>query len=83
MHCWQDYVLAISFLAFNVALLPSVLSKNKPAIGTRLMTAAFLIPGLIVYFSLRLWYSVVMTTVNLLLWLTLFMQKYRQAAKRA
>jgi hypothetical protein len=74
---WQDIVLAISFGAFNVALVPSVISKHKkPAFGTSLLTTTFLIPGLIVYISLSLWYAAAMTAINLSLWAILLYQRY-------
>lgn len=76
MHRWQDVVLAVSFLVFNVALLPSVFGKRKPALGTSLLTTTFLIPGLVVYLSLSLWYAALMTVLNILLWLTLAVQEY-------
>jgi hypothetical protein len=80
---WQDIVLAISFAVFNVALVPSVISKHKPALGTSLLTTVFLIPGLVVYISLSLWYSVIMTVINIGLWTTLLIQRYLQSKKDA
>ena len=75
IHHWQDAVLAISFAVFNIALIPSVLSKHKPALGTSLLTTTFLVPGLVVYISLSLWYSVAMTIINIGLWATLLVQR--------
>ncbi|HSX46750.1 MAG TPA: hypothetical protein VLF87_02040 [Patescibacteria group bacterium] len=77
MHHWQDSVLAISFVVFSLALLPSVLhADKKPALATSSLTFTFLIPGLVVYVSLRLWYSAVLTAVNASLWGTLAVQRY-------
>jgi hypothetical protein len=76
MHHWQDHILAISFLMFNVALLPSVFSKHKPALSTSILTFVFLIPGLFVYISLSLWYSTLMTAINISLWGVLGAQRY-------
>ena len=75
VHSWQDIVLAISFAVFNIALIPSVISNHKPALGTSVLTTTFLIPGLIVYISLSLWYSVIMTIINISLWSTLLIQR--------
>ena len=83
MHHWQDVVLAVSFLAFNIALLPSVFGKHKPAIGTSILTATFLIPGLIVYYDLSLWYSTAMTLINFLLWVILAFQGYGLVKKKS
>ena len=82
MHHWQDIVLASSFMVFNLALLPSVIGRNKPALGTSLLTTIFLIPGLVVYLSLSLWYAAIMTAINFLLWVTLVTQEYARAKKK-
>jgi len=78
MYSWQDVVLAVSVLAFNVALVPSVLGKQKPRVMTSVLTAAFLIPELMVFFSLSLWYSFAMTFINASLWGTLAVQRSAQ-----
>lgn len=78
MHNWQDIVLSISVLAFSVALLPSLLGKQKPRIATSLLTALFLLPEVIVFFSLSLWYSFAMALINAVLWFALAAQRYVQ-----
>lgn len=78
MDNWQDIVLSTSVLAFNVALLPSIFGKQKPQIATSLMTALFLIPEIVVFFSLTLWYSFAMALLNALLWSALAIQRYIQ-----
>jgi hypothetical protein len=78
MHSWQDIVLAISVLAFNIALLPSLIGKQKPRIATSLLTALFLIPEVIVFFSLSLWYSFAMALINAIFWTILAAQRYMQ-----
>lgn len=78
MHSWQDIVLAISVLAFNIALLPSIRSKQKPRLATSVMTALFLIPEIIVFLSLSLWYSFAMALTNMLLWTALAVQRLTQ-----
>ena len=75
-HQWQDIVLATSTLVFNIALLPSVFGKRKPALGTCLLTSTFLIANITVYFSLLLWYAAVMASINFCLWATLLIQVY-------
>ncbi len=81
MHHWQDLVLAISVFAFNIALIPSVLGKQKPRFATSVLTAIFLIPEIVVFANLSLWYSFVMALTNALLWITLAAQRYRQLHK--
>lgn len=78
MNSWQDIVLAVSVLAFNIALIPSLLSKQKPRLATSVMTATFLVPEVIVFFSLSLWYSFAMALLNAIFWITLSLQRYAQ-----
>lgn len=78
MYHWQDWVLSISLLAFNIALIPSVFGAHKPRLATSLMTALFLVPELIVFFSLSLWYSFIMAFINASLWATLVVQRALQ-----
>ena len=79
MHHWQDFVLAISIMAFNVGLIPTVLGKSKPALSTSLITTFFLIATVTVYVSLSLWYATVMSSINALLWATLAVQKLKSS----
>lgn len=79
MNSWQDIVLSISVLAFNIALIPSLVGKQKPRMTTSLITAVFLIPQVIVFFSLSLWYSFAMALINSLLWFTLLAQAYSKS----
>jgi hypothetical protein len=65
-------------LAFNIALLPSLIGKQKPRIATSLLTALFLIPEVIVFFSLSLWYSFAMALINAIFWTILAAQRYMQ-----
>jgi hypothetical protein len=66
---WQDLVLAICILGFNLALIPTLLSKkHNPHIGTGVITALFQLLALIVYISLHLWYSASMGLLNAVLW---------------
>ena len=82
MNTWQDWVLAICIFALNIALLPSLWGSIKPRLATCLLTALFLIPQIVVYLSLSLWYSFIMVTINTLLWLVLAMQNIMRAKKR-
>lgn len=75
VHHWQDFVLAISILVFNIALSPTVLGKSKPEISTSILTTTFMTATVVVYISLSLWYATVMSYINTLLWATLAFQK--------
>jgi hypothetical protein len=76
VHHWQDIALATSTCVFNIALLPSVLGKHKPALGTCLLTSSFLVVNITAYFTLGLWYAATMAAINLCLWATLLIQVY-------
>lgn len=78
MYHWQDLALTIIFIVLNISLVPSVISKDKPAITTSIMTIVCLIVAVVVYFSLTLWFAAAMTIVNIALWTTLATQKILQ-----
>jgi hypothetical protein len=83
VHQWQDLALATSTCVFNIALLPSVLGKHKPALGTCAFTATFLCVNVTAYYTLQLWYAATMASINLFLWATLLAQVYtRQPVKQ-
>ena len=79
MYTWQDLVLATSYIVFNIALIPSIIGKDKPNFKTSVITATFQIPCLVVYLSLSLWFSAALATLNFSLWATLAIQKKVQA----
>jgi len=76
MHLhWQDLVLATCILGFNIALLPTLLSKkHHPHVNTGIMTAFFQLAAFAVYINLHLWYSASMGLLNAVLWLVLVAQ---------
>ena len=74
MHHWQDIVLAAGNVIFALALLPSVLGKDKPALATCLMMAGVLAVFVVVYGSLTLWYGMIAVMVTTSLWTTLSIQ---------
>jgi len=79
---WQDLVLSICILGFNVALIPTLLSRHKPHASTGVMTAAFQLAGFTVYVSLHLWYSASMSLLNAFLWSVIVFQKVSEPKKR-
>jgi hypothetical protein len=81
MAHWQDIVIAIGSLIFAVALIPSILGKNKPAFGTSLMTGSVLVVFTITYASLSLWYATFTTMVTATLWLVLAAQMFPRSKK--
>ena len=75
MHRWQDIVIAVGSLIFAIALLPSVLSKHKPALWTSAMTGTVLVVFTITYATLSLLYATITTSFAALLWIILAIQK--------
>lgn len=75
MH-WQDLILTIGSIIFTLALIPSVMSKDKPALSSSLLTGAVLLVFAGVYASLALWFSMVTTVITGLVWLLLAYQKF-------
>jgi hypothetical protein len=78
MNSIQDIILTGGFLIFIVALIPSVISKDKPALLTSLPTGIVTVVFVGVYVSLNLWYSAVTTALLAVMWLVLAAQKMRQ-----
>jgi len=75
---WQDFVLTIGSIIFIIALIPSVLSKDKPALFTSIITSSVLIVMAIVYFSLSLYFTAVTTFITGILWGVLAFQKIQK-----
>jgi hypothetical protein len=78
MHHWQDIVLAIGSFVFALALIPSIISKDKPALWTSLLTGSVLFVFTVTYATLSLWYATVTTAFSASLWVVLAIQKILQ-----
>jgi len=76
---WQDWVISIGGVIFAIALIPSVIGQDKPALSTSLMTGTVMITFAVTYFTLSLWFSSVTIFIGGSLWLVLAVQKYRQS----
>ena len=72
---WQDIVLSAGSWLFAIALIPSVLSKDKPALSSSLMTGGVLLVFAVTYMTLSLWSASVSTLLVSGMWLTLAIQK--------
>lgn len=77
MH-WQDLVFAVGSIIFMVALIPSVRSRNKPALSSSLLTCGVLLAFVVCYATLGLTYSAVTTGGTAALWFTLAVQEIRK-----
>lgn len=80
---WQDWVFGIGTIIFSIALLPSILSKEKPAISTSIPTGSILALFALTQASLSLWFASGMSLVAAFLWFTLALQKYRIERKKS
>ncbi len=73
---WQDWVFSIGTIIFAIALVPTLVSKNKPALSTSFTTGVVLLVFAITYVTLSLWFSAITTTITGTIWLIIFSQKY-------
>lgn len=78
---WQDIVLTGGNIFFIIALFPSILSKNKPALATSLLTGGTLLVFTFTFFTLSLWFTTVATLTSCLMWFTLAFQVARSKKK--
>jgi len=76
MH-WQDIVLTIGQIIFIIALFPSILSTDKPAVQTSVVTAAVALSIAAVYVTLSIPFAAISAALNGALWLVLAVQKWR------
>ena len=79
---WQEVVLAVGQIVFIIALLPSILSKDKPEIWTSIMTGAVALSISITYLTLHIKLAAIMAFLNFVAWSILAIQKVRQSAIR-
>lgn len=75
---WQDLVLSAGSFVFFLALIPSVIGKDKPAFSTSVMTGSVLAVFTVTYFTLGLWLATFTTSLASILWAILAIQKYNQ-----
>jgi len=75
---WQDVVITIGQTIFAVALIPSIIGKDKPALTSSLVTGTFLIIFAFTFATLSLWLAVISSTINGVLWFILAYQKHNK-----
>jgi hypothetical protein len=76
MH-WQEVVLTIGQVIFLIALVPSILSKDKPALQTSILTSTVAFSIAVVYVTLDIRFAAFSAALNGTLWLVLAVQKWR------
>lgn len=77
---WSQLILSAGSISFTIALIPSIISQNKPHGRTSFITAFWLTLYLLVYIHLHYWFTFVCGSTTALGWWVLFAQKYREAA---
>lgn len=78
---WHDIIFFVGIWIFAIALIPTVISKDKPPIKTSLSTAIVMTIFAVNYFSLTLYLSALTSTVTAGLWYVIAYQKYQQKKK--
>lgn len=73
---WQDVTILISEVFFAIALFPSIMSKDKPALITSVLNAFFLVVLAFTNYTLNLYGATVGFIVVGGLWFVLAVQKY-------
>ncbi len=75
---WQDWVLGVGQLVLFLALIPSLITKQKPVLSTSIISALVLSSFATTFISLQLWFGGLATTFSALAWYTLAWQRYKQ-----
>ena len=72
---WQDLVLMIGGFVFAIALIPTLMSKNKPPKSTCFITGGTLLIFSICYATLGLYLAFFSTLLTSVMWFIIFFQK--------
>lgn len=78
---WQDWVLSAGQWVFIAALIPTVISHDKPALTTSLITGTVAVIFALTFATLSLWIAALSTLLTSATWFVLAYQKYRQNKK--
>lgn len=76
---WQDIILTGGGYVFIIALIPSIVGKDKPAFSSSLLTGGILGAYAIVYATIGLVSAAISTALLALAWLFLAWQKWRDS----
>ena len=76
---WQDAILGGGGLGFLLALIPSLLSPNKPSVWTSLATGSILVAYTVAEISLGLPFAAATSAATASLWFVLAAQKGLQS----
>jgi hypothetical protein len=79
---WQDIVITVGTLVFVVALIPALVSKDKPPVITSLISGITIIIYAVTFSTLGLWFSFAINMLSGSLWLILALQKARSKVRK-
>ena len=79
---WQDFILTGGIIMFIIALIPSVISKNKPAKATCIITASTNLIFAFVYITLGLWLTFSFNLITTTLWAIMIFQSRKEKKKK-
>lgn len=75
---WQDYVISSAQIGFIIALVPTILSKDKPPKSTSFMNVALLSIVTFCFFTLHLYFSAATALAITLTWAIVGVQKIKE-----
>ena len=78
---WQDVIITSGGFGFIVALIPTILGKNKPSRVTLVLNAAILLACAAVCFSKGMPFGAATVTVTATFWIIVAWQRHRQTRK--
>lgn len=79
---WQDIVITVGTLVFVIALVPALISKDKPPVSTSFVSGITILIYAFTFSTLGLWFSFVINIISGSLWLTLAWQKAKMKSKK-
>jgi hypothetical protein len=79
---WQDIAIGLGQCVFVVALVPTILGKEKPPLTTSLPTATVLGMYTFVFLSLSLPFSTIMSLLSAMAWLVIGYQRWHNSRAR-
>ncbi len=78
---WQDIVIFVGQWIFVIAIIPTILGREKPALSTSIVTGTVLVIFALTYATLDLLLSAVASSIISAAWFILAVQKHRQSRK--
>jgi hypothetical protein len=79
---WEEIVLSFGAIIFAIALIPSIISDDKPDLRTSLTTGLVLLAFTAAYISLGLTFAAATVFITAGFWFTLAFQVIRRNRKR-